>query len=117
MKRGSGVLMHVSSLWGEYGIGSFGNSAKEWIDIISSMGFSYWQTLPFCITDDYNSPYKSFSAFSINPYFIDLNLLYEDGLLEKAELDSSKEKSPYLCEFERLKNERFELLKNLYIPY
>lgn len=111
MKRGSGVLMHISSLWGEYGIGSFGKSAKEWIDVISKMGFTYWQTLPFCITDDYNSPYKSFSAFSINPFFIDLDLLFEDELLLKEELISAKENSPYLCEFDRLKKERLPLLK------
>ena len=111
LKRGSGVLMHVSSLWGEYGIGSFGKSAKEWIDVIFKMGFSYWQVLPFCITDEYNSPYKSFSAFSINPYFIDLDLLYNDGLLLKDELQAVKQNSPYLCEFERLKKERLPLLK------
>ncbi len=111
MKRGSGVLMHVSSLWGKYGIGGFGKSAKEWIDIIADMGFTYWQVLPFCITDDYNSPYKSFSAFSINPYFIDLDLLFKDKLLTEAELALAKENSPYLCEFERLKKERLPLLK------
>ena len=111
MKRGSGVLMHVSSLWGEYGIGSFGKSANEWVDMLSEMGFSYWQVLPFCLPDEYNSPYKSFSAFSINPYFIDLDILYENGLLEKEDLESAKEESPYLCEFERLKKERLPLLK------
>ncbi len=111
LKRGSGVLMHVSSLWGAYGIGSFGKSAKEWIDTISSMGFSYWQVLPFCLPDDYNSPYKSFSAFSINPYFIDLDLLFDQGLLLKEELNLALEESPYLCEFERLKKERLPLLK------
>ena len=111
LKRGSGVLMHVSSLWGKYGIGGFGKSAEEWIDIIADMGFTYWQVLPFCITDDYNSPYKSFSAFSINPYFIDLDLLFEDKLLTETELALAKETSPYLCEFERLKKERLPLLK------
>ncbi len=111
MKRGSGVLMHISSLWGQYSEGSLGDCAKEWIDFLADAGFSYWQTLPFCITDDYNSPYKSFSAFSLNPYFIDLPLLYKEGLLSEEELECSKQETPYLCEFERLKKERLLTLE------
>lgn len=111
MKRSSGVLMHISSLWGEYSVGSMGKCAKEWIDIINEAGFTYWQVLPFCLPDEYNSPYKSFSAFSLNPYFIDLELLCEDNLILKDELENAKQKTPYLCEFDRLKEERFSLLK------
>ena len=110
MKRGSGVLMHVSSLWGDHSEGSFGKQAKEWIDFIASMGFSYWQVLPFCLPDGYNSPYKSFSAFSVNPFFIDLDDLYEKGLLTKDELDSAIQKTPYTCEFAKLHKERLALL-------
>ncbi|MBE7092000.1 MAG: 4-alpha-glucanotransferase [Clostridiales bacterium] len=111
MKRASGVLMHISSLWGGYSEGSFGKCAKEWIDFLSDCGFSYWQTLPFLMTDEYNSPYKSFSAFSLNPFFIDLPLLSEQGLLTKEELELNKETTPYLCEFERLWKERLFLLE------
>jgi len=111
MKRSSGILMHISSLWGEYSIGSMGACAKNWIDMIKEAGFSYWQVLPFCLPDEYNSPYKSFSAFSLNPYFIDLDLLYEDNLILKAELNDARQNTPYLCEFERLSKERFSLLK------
>ena len=64
--------MHVSSLWGDYSIGSLGSEAREWIDCLAAQGFSVWQVLPFCLPDECNSPYKSFSAFSLNPYFIDL---------------------------------------------
>ena len=110
MKRASGVLMHISSLWGEYSEGGFGSEAKEFIDFISSMGFSYWQVLPFCLPDSYNSPYKSFSAFSVNPFFIDLKKLYEKGLLTKEELSSSVQKTPYTCEFSRLNSERLGIL-------
>ena len=110
MKRASGVLMHISSLWGDHSEGSFGTEAKEWIDFIASMGFSYWQVLPFCLPDSYNSPYKSFSAFSVNPFFIDLNDLHKKGLLTREELDNAKQKTPYTCEFKRLHSERFALL-------
>ena len=63
------------------------------------------------MTDEYNSPYKSYSSFSGNLYFVDLPALYEKGLLAQEELNAAKQKSPYLCEFDRLQEERFELLK------
>lgn len=110
MERKSGVLMHISSLFGEYSIGSFGKAAIEFIDFLSDCGFSYWQVLPFCMADEFNSPYKSYSAFSANPYFIDLEILFQKGLITSDELNSAKQKSPYLCEFDRLANERIELL-------
>ena len=110
MKRSSGVLMHASSLWGDFSVGSFGKEAREWIDFLADCGYSAWQVLPFCLPDECNSPYKSHSAFSSNPYFIDLPTLFEQGLLTKSELDSARQKTPYLCEFDRLRKERFALL-------
>ena len=91
MKRSSGVLMHISTLFGNYSIGSFGENAKQFIDFLEKGGFSYWQVLPFYMTDEYNSPYQSYSAFSANteevsrtadiPTFYDgvVNLLREDS--------------------------------------
>lgn len=110
MDRASGVLMHVSSLWGKYSVGSFGKAAYDWVDYLADCGFSYWQVLPFCLPDEYNSPYKSFSAFSGNPYFIDLPELYDEGLITKDELDAAVQLSPYSCEFSRLSRERMVLL-------
>ncbi len=85
--------------------------AKYFIDFLYDCGFSYWQVLPFCMTDEYNSPYKSYSAFSANPYFIDLEVLKRKELITNSELSQTKQKSPYLCEFDRLGKERFNLLK------
>lgn len=110
MKRQSGVLLHISSLPGDYGCGSFGNDAKRFIDLIADAGFAYWQTLPFCIPDLYGSPYSSVSTFSGNPYFIDLDILYEQGLITKAELAAARAPSPYACDFERLGKQRLPLL-------
>ena len=109
--RQSGVLMHVSSLYGDYSVGSFGKEAKEFIDFLAESGFSYWQVLPFCMTDECNSPYKSLASFGANPMFIDLPTLYARGLLTSAELASAKQKSPYLCEYDRLSEERLPLLR------
>ena len=112
MKRSSGVLMHISSLDGDYSIGSFGDNAKRFIDRINEAGFAYWQVLPFGLIDECNSPYKSYSAFAGNPYFIDLPTLFEQGLITAEELDNAKQRTPYLCEFDRLNSERLELLFN-----
>jgi 4-alpha-glucanotransferase len=110
MKRASGVLMHVSSLPGLYSEGSFGKEAYDWIDFLAESGFSCWQVLPFCLPDEYNSPYKSYSAFSLNPYFIDLPTLAKKGLITQSELDSARQRTPYSCEFDRLAKERIALL-------
>lgn len=84
-KRAAGVLMHVSSLPSPYGIGSFGKEARQWVDFLHEAGQSYWQVLPLGPTSYGDSPYQSFSAFAGNPYFIDLDSLCEDGLLNKKE--------------------------------
>lgn len=111
MERKSGVLMHVSSLFNDYSIGSFGDEAKYFIDFLKDCGFSYWQVLPFCMVDECNSPYKSYSTFGGNPYFVDLNKLYDKGLITKDEMDSHRQQNPYVCEFVRLYHTRLELLK------
>ena len=111
MNRASGVLMHISSLYGDYSIGSFGKNAKNFVDFLDDCGFSYWQVLPFNMADECGSPYKSYGAFSGNPYFVDLDILADKGLLTTDELNKAKQQTPYSCEFERLENERFALLK------
>ena len=110
VKRSSGILLHISSLFGDYGCGSLGKNAKKFIDFLKEGGFSYWQVLPFSYPDECFSPYKSPSAFSLNPYFIDLPTLFDEGLLTKEELESARQKTPYLVEFHRFE-ERLQLLK------
>lgn len=110
-KRASGVLLHLSSLWGDYSEGAAGRAAFEWIDFLADCGFSYWQVLPFCLPDEYASPYKSFGAFSLNPFFIDLETLYGKGLITKDELDAARQNHPWYCEFSRLNEERYALLQ------
>ncbi len=111
MERKSGVLMHISSLFGDYSIGSFSDEAKYFIDFLKTCGFSYWQVLPLCVAGEFNSPYKSYSAFGGNPYFVDLKTLFKKGLLTSEELTSCRQNTPYVCEFERLRLTRLKLLK------
>ncbi len=110
MERRSGVLMHISSVFGDYSIGSFGDEAKYFIDFLEKCGFSYWQVLPFCMVDEYNSPYQSYSTFGGNPYFVDLNVLHKKGLVTKEELEEYRQQNPYVCEFVRLYHTRMDIL-------
>lgn len=84
MKK-SGILMHISSLSSPYGIGTLGKEARAFIDFLKESGQSYWQLLPICPTSYGDSPYQSYSTFAGNPYFIDLDMLAEEGLLHKEE--------------------------------
>lgn len=79
--------MHISSLPSPYGIGTLGKEAYRFADFLHSAGQHYWQLLPIGPTSYGDSPYQSFSTFAGNPYFIDPDLLVEDGLLLQAELD------------------------------
>ena len=85
-KRGAGILLPISSLPSSYGIGTFGEEAYRFVDQLVEAKQKYWQVLPIGPTSYGDSPYQSFSAFSGNPYFIDLDLLIDEGLLEKKEV-------------------------------
>lgn len=87
MKRSSGVLMHISSLPNDYGIGTMGQSAYEFVDFLVETGQSYWQILPLTTTSYGDSPYQSFSAFAGNTNLIDLDQLIAQDLLEKNDLE------------------------------
>ncbi|WP_252224242.1 MULTISPECIES: 4-alpha-glucanotransferase [unclassified Clostridium] len=85
MRRSSGIIMHIASLPGEFGIGTFGKEAYEFADFLKESHQKYWQILPIGPTSYGDSPYQSFSAFAGNPYFIDFNLLKKDGLLKSKD--------------------------------
>lgn len=80
--------MHLSSLPTPYGIGTMGQSAIEFMDFLKKAGQKYWQILPVGQTSYGDSPYQSFSSFAGNPYFIDLDLLAEQGWLERSEYEN-----------------------------
>ena len=84
-KRASGVLMHITSLPGPFGVGTFGQSAYEFVDFLVETKQTYWQILPLTTTSYGDSPYQSFSALAGNTHFIDFALLAEAGLLEASD--------------------------------
>ena len=84
--RESGILMHITSLPGPYGVGTMGKNAYQFVDFLESAGQSYWQILPLTPTGFGDSPYQSFSACAGNHYLIDLDTLVEEGLLKREEI-------------------------------
>lgn len=67
MERSSGILMHIASLPGKFGIGSVGKGAYKFVDFLKESGQKYWQILPLGHTSYGDSPYQCFSAFAGNP--------------------------------------------------
>lgn len=110
--RASGVLMHISSLPGPYGIGSLGRNAREFADFLEAAGQKYWQLLPVGPTSYGDSPYQSFSTFAGNPYFIDLEELMELGLISREEVEEIVHVDDETrIDYGRLYYERFKVLR------
>ena len=104
-KRSSGVLMHITSLPGQFGIGTFGKSAYDFVDFLEETKQTYWQILPLTTTSYGDSPYQSFSAVAGNLNLIDFSLLTEAGLLEESDYSNvnfgdNPEKIDYALLFE-----------------
>ena len=87
-ERNAGILMPVSSLPSPYGIGTFGKDAYDFVTFVKECNHKYWQVLPLGPTTYGDSPYQSYSAFAGNPYFVDLDMLIEEGFLLKSEVIS-----------------------------
>src|SRR5258708_36117391 len=84
--RTAGVLAHLSSLPGDYGIGNLGPGARSFVDFLAESGVRYWQICPIGPTGYGDLPYQVFSGRARNPYFIDLGVLLAAGLLAAPEV-------------------------------
>lgn len=112
LMRKSGVLLHITSLPSPYGVGTMGKEAYEFVDFLKESGQSYWQILPIHPTSFGDSPYASYSTFAGNPYFIDFDMLAQDGLLIPEEynwIDWENKKDE--VDFGILYNNRFNVLR------
>lgn len=118
--RESGILMHITSLPGPYGIGTMGKTAYAFVDFLEAAGQSYWQILPLTPTGYGDSPYQSFSACAGNHYLIDLDTLAEEGLLQKQEIETvCWGEDPGRVDFGTMYRERNKVLKlayNRFVP-
>lgn len=114
-KRAAGILMPITSLPSEYGIGCFSKSAYDFVDWLKEAGQSYWQILPLGPTSYGDSPYQSFSTFAGNPYFISLKALVEEGVLTKEDCDKvSWGRRVDSVDYEKIYKGRYKLLRKAY---
>ncbi len=88
--RKTGILLHISSLPSDFGIGDFGPEAVRFAEYLKAEGYTYWQILPINHCGYGNSPYNPLSAFALNPYFISPELLYQQGYINQLMLESVK---------------------------
>ncbi len=115
-ERGLGVLCHISSLPNEYGIGSLGKEAYEFVDLLKKAHVKYWQILPLQQTGYGDSPYQSVCCTSGNPYFIDIESLKAQGLLDDEELESAKMPEGDV-DYSELYEKRYALLRRAYARF
>ncbi len=111
--RSAGVLCHISSLAGRYGIGSLGKEAYAFARSLAANDVKYWQILPLVQTGYGDSPYQSVSCISGNPYFIDLDALGSEGLLTRKELKDLRDryKDTVSVDYGALYEERYRTLR------
>ncbi len=110
--RKQGILLPVSSIPSAYGIGTFGRESYRFVDFLEKSGNRLWQILPLGPTGYGDSPYQSFSTFAGNPYYIDLEILIEEGLLTKEICDGYDfGDNEHYVDYEKIYLSRFKVLK------
>lgn len=115
LKRGAGVLLHISSLPGEYGIGDFGKHGYRFVDFLDKANIKYWQILPLGVTGYGDSPYSSISSYAGNPYFIDLDEFLEKGYITTEELHNTDFGAhEETIDYEKLYNHKLEIIRKAY---
>jgi len=110
--RSSGILAHITSLPGPYGIGDIGDSSFRFIDFLERCGQRFWQILPISPTDLHfdSSPYMSTSAFAGSPLLISPQGLVEEGWLDPGDLARPPAFSPYLTDYRQVSAYKNRLL-------
>lgn len=108
--RAAGVLAHVSSLPGDYGIGNLGPGARAFVDFLAATGARYWQICPIGPTGYGDSPYQLFSGRAGNPYFIDLGELIADGFLQAGEVAALRRLPDNRVDYGRLYEDFWDVL-------
>ena len=112
--RSSGVLLHVTSLPGKYGVGNLGHYSRQFIDFLQNAGFSFWQTCPLGPTGYGDSPYQVFSSFAGNPYLIDWDPLLELNLINENDLAPLLSEPGSVVDYGNLYNHFFVIAASAY---
>lgn len=115
LTRGAGILLAITSLPSSYGIGTLGDAAFQFIDLLVDLKQRYWQMLPVGPTGFGDSPYQSYSAFAGNPYLIDLDNLVKQGLLREEEIRSFRwETDETDIDYAMIYQNRYQVLRMAY---
>ncbi len=112
--RQSGILLHPTSLPGDYGIGNFGPEAFRFIEFLEEAGQTLWQILPLGPTGPGDSPYQSFSAFALNPLLIDLHHFVNKGLISSPDLDETRTPNTGKVDYAFVTASRTKVFKKAY---
>jgi 4-alpha-glucanotransferase len=116
MERSSGILLHISSLPGDDGIGSMGKDAFQFIDFLAQTKQKIWQILPLGPVGYGNSPYQCYSAFAGNPMFIDIQQLVSSRLISKQDLVFQQFKAKRV-EFERVEEWKMVIFREAFVGF
>jgi len=118
-KRTSGILLHITSLPGPYGIGDFGSEAYRFADFLCMARQSYWQILPLNPPQSISSisPYNCLSAFAGNTTLISPRLLYELGYLKKQDIDDVTGFPEAAVDYKRASKFRAKIFNKLTINF
>jgi len=117
MGRASGMLLHVTSLPGEYGIGDLGPESRRFVDFLEQGKQRLWCVLPLGPTGSENSPYQSRSAFAGNPLLISPQLLLEAGYIARKQLQAVPRFSTSHVEFPRVRQYKYGLLRKAFSQF
>jgi 4-alpha-glucanotransferase len=113
-ERSAGILLHPTSLPGNYGIGDLGNEAYKFIDFLVEAGQKLWQVFPLGPTGYGDSPYQCFSAFAGNPLLVSPEKLKEDGFLSEDDLKYPPESNPTKIDYGQVIDYKKSILKKAY---
>ena len=112
--RKSGILLHITSLPGQEGVGTLGKEAYAFVDFLEESGQKLWQILPLGPVGAGNSPYQCYSAFAGSPVLIDLELLLEEDLLNVADFQTLPSFKKTKVEFDNVSTWKSSLLKKAF---
>jgi len=117
--RSAGILLHITSLPGPYGIGEMGQEAEDFIEFLSSSGQRYWQFLPLGPTTPgyFHSPYMSSSAFAGNPLLISTWNLVRDGWISENDVKQLPEFSEYFVIFDNVVKFKEQILRKAFTSF
>jgi len=106
-RRGSGLILHITSLPSPFGIGDLGPGAYRAIDFMHQAGQAFWQILPLSPTSGItgHSPYSSISAFAGNPLLISPESLVQEGLISPSDLPGTAD-DPTVVDYPGVENSK-----------